>query len=215
MFKVAIIDYGSGNIKSAFKAFQRAGMDISKQTKIIVSNNPNELSNVSSIVLPGVGAFSDCLDGLAIIPGMLEVLQTHVLDNGRPFLGICVGMQLLADFGLENGHTEGLGWVSGKVVPLAPEDKRLKIPHMGWNNLQFFSKHHPVLDGLDNGGHAYFVHSYHFKCSNPDEIYATVDHGEEISAIVGKDNIVGTQFHPEKSQLFGLRLIQNFLNWKP
>ncbi len=174
------------------------------------------------IVLPGVGAFADCKQGLAAIPGMIAALEEAVIARARPFLGICVGMQLMAGHGLEYGRTEGLGWIAGEVVKLTPGDAALKIPHMGWNDLQIaqtplFPGGHPVLAGLNDRAepHGYFVHSYHFVAADPDQVLAVVDYGQRIAAVIGRDNLVGTQFHPEKSQATGLRLIGNFLEWSP
>ena len=215
MSRVVIIDYGSGNLKSAQKAFEYASKNLVSHTKIIISKDSREVLNANRIVLPGVGSFGDCLRGLSTLPGMLEALQEHVIERERPFMGICVGMQLLADYGMENGYTKGLGWLKGEVVPLRPSGEGLKIPHMGWNDLEFSENPPPIFAGLNTGDHAYFVHSYHFKCENPKEVFATVNHGGKISAIVGRNNILGTQFHPEKSQRLGLMLIENFLKWCP
>ena len=215
MSRVVIIDYGSGNLKSAQKAFEYASKNLVSNTKVIISKNSCELSKASRIVLPGVGSFGDCLRGLSTLPGMLEALQENVIERERPFMGICVGMQLLADYGMENGYTKGLGWLKGEVVPLRPSGEGLKIPHMGWNNLSFSARPHPVLARIEDGAHAYFVHSYQLNARNPSEILAETNHGGPVTAIVGRDNMIGTQFHPEKSQHTGLQFIQSFLEWRP
>ncbi|MBK8769504.1 MAG: imidazole glycerol phosphate synthase subunit HisH [Rhizobiales bacterium] len=215
--KTVIIDYGSGNLHSALKAFERAAADNGIKGKIIVSNKADEVATADRIVLPGVGAFKDCRDGLNAVEGMREVLQQQVIARGRPFLGICVGMQLMATRGLEHQTTQGLGWVAGDVVRITPDDPALKIPHMGWNTLKLHSGH-PVMQDIatgESGLHAYFVHSYHLQPTLPEDLIATTDYGGAVTAIVGYENLVGTQFHPEKSQELGLRLIANFLRWKP
>jgi imidazole glycerol-phosphate synthase subunit HisH len=212
---VAIIDYGSGNLRSAAKAFERMVRETERQDQILVTSDADAVRAASHIVLPGVGAFADCRRGLYAVDGMVEALQETVIDQGRPFLGICVGMQLMASVGREHGDHQGLGWIKGEIVPLEPDDATLKVPHMGWNDLQVEGADHPVLAGIANGDHAYFVHSYHLQAENQAEILATVDYGGPVTAMVGRDNLVGTQFHPEKSQQVGLRLIANFLNWAP
>jgi imidazole glycerol-phosphate synthase subunit HisH len=215
--KTVIIDYGSGNLHSAHKAFERAASDNAIKAEIIVSNQADDVMKADRIVLPGVGAFKDCHDGLMAVDGMREALQQKVIVGGFPFLGICVGMQLMATRGLEHDTTHGLGWVAGDVVRIEPQDKSLKVPHMGWNTLDVQSSH-PVLDGIEtgaNGLHAYFVHSYHLKTALPEDVVATTDYSGAVTAIVGYENLVGTQFHPEKSQALGLKLIANFLRWKP
>lgn len=215
--KTVIIDYGSGNLHSAHKAFERAAADNGIKGSIIVSNKAEDVEKADRIVLPGVGAFKDCRDGLTAVPGMREALQQQVIARGKPFLGICVGMQLMATRGLEHQTTNGLGWVAGDVTRITPSDPALKIPHMGWNNLKVHSSH-PVLNGIatgDDGLHAYFVHSYHLEPTLPEDLIATTDYGGEVTAIVGYENLIGTQFHPEKSQELGLILIANFLRWKP
>lgn len=212
-----IVDYGSGNLHSAHKAFERAAREATLPEAIIVSSDPETVRRAERIVLPGVGAFADCRRGLAAVPGMTEALTEAVLDKGRPFLGICVGMQLMAARGLEHEVTAGLGWISGDVAAIKPKDEALKIPHMGWNTLDV-SYPHPLLAGIPtgpNGLHAYFVHSYAFDGVAQQELIATTDYGGEIVAVVGRDNMVGTQFHPEKSQAMGLALIGNFLRWQP
>ena len=212
---VAIIDYGSGNLKSAAKAFERAAENVGQNQRIMVTSDPEVVASAGRIVLPGVGAFADCKRGLDAVPGMTDALNQAVITGGRPFLGICVGMQLMADQGREHGDTPGLGWIAGDVRAITPEDKTLKIPHMGWNNLNFSPPLHPLLEGLPEHGHAYFVHSYQFHCENPAHQLATVDYGGPLTAIIGRDNLVGTQFHPEKSQAVGLKFIANFLTWTP
>jgi imidazole glycerol-phosphate synthase subunit HisH len=214
---VAIVDYGSGNLHSAHKAFERAAREAGVSADIKLTGNPEEVAKADRVVLPGVGAFADCRRGLDAVPGMIEALNEAVGKKGRPFLGICVGMQLMAERGLEYEETAGLGWIGGDVAAIAPSDPRLKIPHMGWNTLQV-GQEHPVLAGIPTGPdglHAYFVHSYAFTGVGPDELVAATDYGGPIVAIVGRDNMIGTQFHPEKSQKLGLALIANFLRWRP
>jgi imidazole glycerol-phosphate synthase subunit HisH len=213
----AIIDYGSGNLHSAQKAFERAAADGGLATAIHVTSDPAMVSRADHIVLPGVGAYADCKRGLASIPGMIEALQETVVAGGRPFLGICVGMQLMAERGLEFETTKGLGWIGGDVTAIVPEDPAYKVPHMGWNTLSL-SRRHAVLEDIPTGPsglHAYFVHSYHLAASDPASVIAEADYGGPITAMVGRDNMVGTQFHPEKSQALGLALIANFLRWRP
>jgi glutamine amidotransferase len=211
---VAIIDYGSGNLRSAAKAFERAVREAGLNETVAVTADPEAVRQADRVVLPGVGAFADCKRGLAALPGMLDVLNETVIDGGRPFLGICVGMQLMADIGREYEECDGLGWIPGAVMALEPNDPALKIPHMGWNELDIAAAH-PVLAGIASGAHAYFVHSYSLRCAEPGHVLASVDYGGPVTAMVGRDNLVGTQFHPEKSQQTGLRLITNFLGWKP
>ncbi len=212
---VAIIDYGSGNLRSAAKAFEHAVAAAGLQLTVGVTARPDDVDRASHVVLPGVGAFADCKRGLEALPGMAEALERAVVEQAKPFLGICVGMQLLATTGREHGEHGGLGWIPGEVVALEPADKSLKIPHMGWNDLCLEGPGHPVLDGIAAGSHAYFVHSYGFACAAPAHVLATVEYGGAVTAVVGRDNMVGTQFHPEKSQATGLRLITNFLKWRP
>jgi glutamine amidotransferase len=209
-----VIDYGSGNLRSAAKAFERAAREAGIDTEVVVSGDADDVAQADRVVLPGVGAFADCRRGLAAVPGMEAALDEAVRHRGRPFLGICVGMQLMAERGREFETVDGLGWLPGEVVAITPEDRALKIPHMGWNELEP-RRSHPVLDGIGEGVHAYFVHSYRFACSRSGDVLAAVDYGGEIAAAVGRDNLVGTQFHPEKSQAVGLRLIANFLRWRP
>jgi glutamine amidotransferase len=216
---LAIIDYGSGNLRSAAKAFERAARESGLATKIVVTADPNVVAAAERIVLPGVGAFADCRKGLYGLPGMVAALTEAVQRGGRPFMGICVGMQLLASRGLEHGSHAGLDWIEGEVVELAPMNPNLKIPHMGWNELTILSLSkgapHPVLAGIAPGAHAYFVHSYYFKPARENVRLADTDYGGPIAAVIGRDNIVGTQFHPEKSQATGLTLVGNFLRWRP
>jgi len=214
---LAIVDYGSGNLHSAAKAFERAARDSGLDVPVHVTADPDRIAAAERIVLPGVGAFKDCRDGLTAVPGLWETLEDQVMRKGKPFLGICVGMQLMASRGLEHDVTEGFGWIPGDVKPITPRDPSFKIPHMGWNTLEQ-RRAHALLDGLalgEGGLHAYFVHSYHLDARNPDDVVATTDHGMTITAIVGRDNIAGTQFHPEKSQMLGLALLANFLRWRP
>lgn len=212
---VAIIDYGSGNLRSAAKAFERAVAEAGLKQEIIVTADPELVRKADRIVLPGVGAFADCKQGLMALTGMVEVLEEQVIKGGKPFLGICVGMQLMARLGREHGDHAGLGWIDGEVVPLTPADASLKVPHMGWNQLQFADGAHPLLAGLSANQHAYFVHSFHFKAADPAHVLATVHYGGPVTAVVGRANMVGTQFHPEKSQATGLAVITNFLRWVP
>ena len=212
---VALIDYGSGNLASAAKALARAADTLGPgKFEIVTTADPQAVKEAERIVLPGVGAFADCMKGLSAVPGMVGALREKVLQKGAPFLGICVGMQLLATVGREFGEHMGLGWIAGEVVKIEPGDPSLKIPHMGWNELKIVQRH-KVLEGIESGAHAYFVHSYHFKPALPDDLLATTDYGETLTAVIGNENIVGTQFHPEKSQETGLRLLANFLRWKP
>src|SRR5437667_2516474 len=210
----AIIDYGSGNLRSAAKAFERAAAESGAAGNIVVTSRPEEAALADRIVLPGVGAFADCRRGLAAVPGLEDALVEAVIGRGRPFLGICVGMQLMAERGREFETVEGLGWIPGEVVAIEPADPSLKIPHMGWNELSPRAAH-PVLDGLPDGTHAYFVHSFELRPARPADLLAATDYGGPLVAAVGHDNLVGTQFHPEKSQQAGLRLIANFLRWQP
>lgn len=214
---VAIIDYGSSNLHSAAKAFERAALEQGNGLDVKVTAEPEMVARAERIVLPGVGAFADCQAGLARIPGMIDALEEAVRKGGKPFLGICVGLQLMASRGLEYGVTPGLGWIDGEVRAIAPDDASLKIPHMGWNTLTRV-RQHALLDGIPTGSdglHAYFVHSYHFVPAEPDALVATADYGGPVTALVAKDNMAGSQFHPEKSQTLGLALIANFLKWKP
>lgn len=216
MSDVAIIDYGSGNLHSAAKAFERAARDSGSAVQILVTSDPDKVRNAERIVLPGVGAFRDCHDGLKAVPGMWETLESEVA-RGKPFFGICVGMQLMAERGLEHVETRGFGWIKGDVKVIEPSDAALKIPHMGWNTLDAV-KQHVLFDGITLGAdglHAYFVHSYHLAPGDGEQLIATADYGGAVTAFVGRDNIAGSQFHPEKSQTLGLALIANFLKWRP
>jgi glutamine amidotransferase len=213
----AIVDYGSGNLHSAAKAFERAAREHELGEAILVTSDPDQIASADRVVLPGVGAFADCRRGLDAVPGMVDALNETVLKGGKPFFGICVGMQLMAERGREYEVTDGLGWIAGEVDRIQPSDPTLKIPHMGWNTLRARTPH-PLLDGIpvgDKGLHAYFVHSYQLRTAHQDDLIAQVDYGGPVTAIVGRDNMVGTQFHPEKSQKLGLALIANFLKWKP
>jgi glutamine amidotransferase len=214
---VAIVDYGSGNLHSAAKAFERAARECGYGEPIVVTHDPDEVARAERIVLPGVGAFADCRRGLDAVGGMVEALNTRVRHQGRPFLGICVGMQLMAERGREYEVTAGLGWIPGEVDRITPSDPGLKIPHMGWNTLNQI-RPHKLIEGIPvgpQGLHAYFVHSFHLKTAERASLVAEADYGGPVTAIVGRDTVVGTQFHPEKSQRLGLKLIANFLQWKP
>jgi glutamine amidotransferase len=214
---VAIIDYGSGNLHSAAKAFERAARESGSPLKVKVTSEPEDVRAAERIVLPGVGAFADCKQGLVAIPGMIEALEESVRRRGKPFLGICVGLQLMAERGLEHGLTPGLGWIEGEVRAIEPSDAALKIPHMGWNTLNL-AREHALFEGIptgDRGLNAYFVHSYHLVPAREDALVATTDYAGPITAFVAKNNVAGSQFHPEKSQKLGLALIANFLKWKP
>ena len=208
----AIIDYESGNLRSAEKAFERMSAEVGAGP-VAVTADPDVVARAERIVLPGVGAFADCRRGLMAVDGLFDAVAERVA-SGAPFLGICVGQQLMATRGLENGETPGFGWIPGDVVRLAPSDPSLKVPHIGWNDLVIDAPH-PVLEGIATGDHAYFVHSYHLIPADPVHRLAHVDHSQQVTAVVARDNMVGTQFHPEKSQTTGLRLIANFLGWRP
>jgi imidazole glycerol-phosphate synthase subunit HisH len=215
--RVAIIDYGSGNLRSATKAFERASRESGADATIELTADAERVRTADRIVLPGVGAYADCAAGLHAVPGMWEAIEESTLRVGRPFLGICVGMQLMSERGLEKTTTPGFGWIAGDVREIEPADPSLKIPQIGWNTIHV--KHpHPLFDGIptgEEGLHAYFVHSYHLAATNPDEVLAVTEYGGTVTAAVGRDNMVGTQFHPEKSQALGLALIANFLKWRP
>lgn len=215
--RVAIIDYGSGNLRSAAKAFERASAMRTIDTEIVVTSRAEQVAGADRVVLPGVGAFADCKAGLEALDGMTEALGEAVRINARPFLGICVGMQLMAAQGHEHGRHAGFSWIEGEVCPIAPSDPALKVPHMGWNTLDL-RKPHPLLAGCNTGPrgqHAYFVHSYHLIPENADDLLVSTDYAQALTAMVVRDNMAGTQFHPEKSQALGLALIGNFLTWTP
>ena len=217
MQRLVIIDYGSGNLHSAAKAFERAARESEAGVRVAVTADPADVLAADRIVLPGVGAFADCKAGLDAVAGMRDALETSVRAKGRPFLGICVGAQLMAERGLEFRTTPGFGWIKGDVKAIEPKDPALKIPHMGWNTLSVVNDH-PLLAGIDTGPqglHAYFVHSFHLVTPDRGALVAEADYGGPVTAMVGRDNIAGTQFHPEKSQTLGLRLIGNFLKWRP
>jgi glutamine amidotransferase len=215
--RVAIIDYGSGNLRSATKAFERAAREAGIDAIIDLTDDPDRVASADRIVLPGVGAYADCRAGLAAVPGMHQALTDAVETKGRPFIGVCVGMQLMSSRGLEKTISQGLGWIEGDVVEMTPADPTLKVPQIGWNTLELH-RPHPVFEGIKTGPdglHAYFVHSYHLAARNEHDVIATTDYGGAMTAFVGRDNMVGAQFHPEKSQTLGLALISNFLRWKP
>jgi len=217
MQRVAIIDYGSGNLHSAAKAFERATREGEADATILVTADPEAVAEADRIVLPGVGAFADCKRGLEAVPGMRAALEKAVREAGRPFLGICVGMQLMATRGLEFEVSEGLNWIAGEVRAIEPNDPNLKIPHMGWNTLEVINPH-PLLAGIKTGRqglHAYFVHSFQLVPADRAAVVAETDYGGPVTAMVAKDNMAGTQFHPEKSQTLGLKLIADFLTWRP
>jgi imidazole glycerol-phosphate synthase subunit HisH len=217
MTTAVIIDYGSGNLHSAHKAFDRAAREHDLDVRVLVSADPKAVLAADHIILPGVGAFAACKRGLDAVAGMRDALDASVRQRGRPFLGICVGMQLMAERGLEFVTTPGLGWIKGDVKSIEPSDTSFKVPHMGWNSLDIL-KPHPLLSGINagpDGDHAYFVHSFHLASTDRSEVLAETNHGGAVTAMVGRDNIAGTQFHPEKSQALGLRMIANFLRWRP
>ena len=207
-----IIDYNSGNLRSAEKSFQLMSEELNVG-QVKVSNKPEDVVNADRVVLPGVGAFADCKHELSSIMGLYEAIEAHV-KTGKPFMGICVGMQMMATCGHEHGYHEGFNWIKGDVKIMEPNDKNLKIPHMGWNNLNILNSH-PVFDNINENDHVYFVHSYHFEVENNNNLLANVDYGGKITAAVAHENIIGTQFHPEKSQSVGLQVIKNFLQWNP
>lgn len=213
--KVAVIDYGSGNLRSAVKSFERAAREAGLSAEINLVDTPEAVLAADRIVLPGVGAYADCRRGLGAVPGMVEALHEAVIEKAKPFFGICVGMQLMSTRGLEKETIEGLNWISGDVAEIQIDDPSLKIPQMGWNTIDL-TRDHPLFEGIKtgiDGKHAYFVHSYHFVPENPDDVLATVQYGGTVTAVIAKDNMIGTQFHPEKSQELGLSLITNFLKW--
>jgi glutamine amidotransferase len=215
--RVAIIDYGSGNLRSATKAFERAAREAGIAAEIDLTADAARVRTADRIVLPGVGAYADCAAGLHAVPGMWEAVEEVAIACARPFLGICVGMQLMSERGLEKTVTQGFGWIGGDVVEIAPSDPSLKIPQIGWNTLEL-KRPHPLFEGIPigpDGLHAYFVHSYHLAATRPEEVLAVTDYGGPVTAAVARDNLAGTQFHPEKSQALGLAVIANFLRWKP
>lgn len=215
MITIALIDYESGNLRSAFRAIDKVTRDLNQTYTLKVTNIPEEVCQADYIVLPGVGAFISCYQSLVKISGMLEALNEVVIQKGRPFLGICVGMQLMAEYGYEFEKHVGFGWISGKVVRLKPSNPSFKVPHMGWNSLKLTTQHHPVLQKLPPDPHVYFVHSYHFQCTEVQHCLGVTDFGQEITAVTGRNNLVGTQFHPEKSQMVGLIILSNFVCWRP
>ncbi|MGJ8528661.1 imidazole glycerol phosphate synthase subunit HisH [Maritalea sp.] len=213
--KVLIVDYGAGNLKSAQNATQRAAKELGREVDVVVSGAVADVKDADRVILPGVGAFADCMAGLESVDGMIDALHSRVILDAVPFLGVCVGMQLLASEGREKIYFKGLDWIPGIVKHIEPNDPALKVPHMGWNTLTQTNPH-PLIDDIDlgdDGSHAYFVHSYFFEVADPAHLIATVDYGQTLTAIIGRDNLVATQFHPEKSQTLGLKLISNFLNW--
>ncbi|MEE2694637.1 MAG: imidazole glycerol phosphate synthase subunit HisH [Pseudomonadota bacterium] len=209
---LAVIDYGSGNLKSVSQALSKAIVEAGLRDEVVVTRNPSDLYLAERLVLPGVGAFGDCMSGLQGIPGMIDAIQEITLKEGRPFLGICVGMQLMADVGTEDGRHKGLGWIQGEVVRLPRGD--WKVPHMGWNNVKLLTDH-KVFKGIPQNTDFYFVHSYHYRCKMVNDCLATTDYHAPICSIVGRDNVLGVQFHPEKSQSQGVRFLKNFLLWRP
>ena len=214
---VAIVDYGSGNLRSAAKAFERAAREAGIAAEIDLTADADRVRTADRIVLPGVGAYADCAAGLRAVDGMWEAVEDVAIAKGRPFLGICVGMQLMSERGLEKTITNGFGWISGDVKEITPTDPALKIPQIGWNTIEL-RREHPLFAGIPTGAaglHAYFVHSYHLDATKPGEVLAVADYGGPVTATVARDNLVGTQFHPEKSQALGLALITNFLKWRP
>lgn len=211
--KTVIIDYGSGNLRSMAKSCEKAAASLGKE--ILVTSNPDDIVKAERIILPGVGAFGDCAAGINAIDGMRETLEEQVQQKKKPFLGVCVGMQLLANKGFEHGEHAGFGWIEGEVIAIQPKDASYKVPHMGWNELIIDQLDHPALSGIKTGDHAYFVHSFHFSCKDKHAILGMVEYGSPLVAVIGKRNIIGTQFHPEKSQDVGLKLLTNFLTWQP
>ena len=213
MQTVALIDYGAGNIPSAERALQVAAENSEGETRIVVTNEPEIAIKADRVMIPGVGHFKDCREGLGSVSGLVEALNEYVMIRARPVLGICVGMQLMADLGLEDGETSGLGWIPGKVVEIPHADK-LPIPHMGWNELEITTAH-PVTEGIANGNHAYFVHSYHFQAENSSDLIMSTQYGQTITAAIARGSVFGVQFHPELSQTTGLRLLSNWIKWRP
>jgi len=212
--RIGIIDYGSGNIRSVYKSFEKASSLVDKKIQIVIIDNINELKKVDKVVLPGVGAFSDCMQGMNNIKGLVNLLHDMILKDAKPFLGICVGMQLLANFSKEYGYTEGLSWIEGDVSSIEIVEAEMKVPHMGWNSVRF-NKKHTLFNRIKQDEDFYFVHSYKFNVKNNKLVLAKTHYGGDITAVVLKDNIIGTQFHPEKSQTAGLQFIKNFIEWTP
>lgn len=214
---VAIVDYGSGNLRSAEKAFARAAKDAGLTCQVVVTSDADAVKRADRVVLPGVGAFGECMQGLRAVDGMVDALTETVIKEGKPFFGICVGMHLMAKKGFEHGTHDGLGWVDGAVKPLAPKDAALKVPHMGWNTIELSEAgcRHPVTSTLGAEDHAYFVHSYQMELADTSALLGFARYDSQVTAIVGHDNMIGTQFHPEKSQAVGLKLIAAFLEWRP
>ena len=213
--KVAVVDCGSGNLRSVARVVEHAAADEGIAAQVMVTQSPDDVLSADRIIMPGQGAFASCLRGLTGAAGLRAALEEAVGSKGKPFFGICVGMQLLADVSTEHGEHRGLGWIPGKVVALTPADPSLKVPHMGWNELNVTHPPHPVLADLPASPHVYFVHSYHLVCDRPEDCLAVTDYGGAVTAAVGRDNIIGAQFHPEKSQAVGLQLLRQFLRWKP
>jgi glutamine amidotransferase len=213
---VVIVDYGSGNLRSAEKAFQRAVAEAGLALEVVVTDAAERVARAERVVVPGVGAFADCRNGLRAVDGMWQAVEEAAIGRGRPFLGICIGMQLMAEVGLEHGRHAGFGWIAGEVEAIHPADPALKVPHMGWNTLELpAGRPHPLFAGIDNGAYVYFLHSYHFEPDDPAAVLARADYGGPVVAAAGRDNLAGTQFHPEKSQAVGLAVIRNFLEWRP
>ena len=212
--RVGIIDYGSGNIRSVFKSFEKASLLLDKNIQIVIIDNVEELKKADKVVLPGVGAFADCMQGLNNINGLVELLNKMVIEDSKAFMGICVGMQLLANFSKEYGYTEGLSWIDGEVTSIVKVEEEMKVPHMGWNSVEFDQKH-SLFRKIQQDEDFYFVHSYKFNVQNNKFVLAKTYYGGDIAAVVLKDNIMGTQFHPEKSQDAGIQFIKNFLEWAP
>ena len=215
--EIVLIDYGAGNLRSAAKGFERMAAETGYEGRIVVTDDAKRVARAERIVLPGDGAFGDCLAGVMAVPGLRDALEEVVIEKRRPFLGICIGMQLMAERGLEHGVHQGFGWLTGEVAHIVRDDPALKIPHMGWNQLDIQSTDHPVLRGLADSAkpYAYFLHSYQFTKTRTPQVLATTDHGGPVVAVVGENNMIGTQFHPEKSQHAGLKLLANFLRWRP
>lgn len=215
--RIAVIDYGAGNLRSVAKALEEVAKDAPGGAHVMVTASASAARGADRIVLPGVGAFGQCANALRAVPGMIEALEEVVTERGRPFLGICVGMQLMARRGRERGEHQGLGWIPGEVVKLDPGDPRLKVPHMGWSPIsqKLAGLRHDLLGRLEDNGEAYFVHSYHFQVAETAHLLATCDYGQTVTAVIGRDNVIGTQFHPEKSQAYGLAFLRGFLDWTP